>query len=101
MSGIDWGTMGQAAGIVGLVIVGAYSVIKGALKGDGKPPPERAPGPHEIRELMADLRRIVERHHELTADDLTDVKRALDRIEAAQRLQDAMAGMRREFNSSK
>lgn len=40
------------------------------------------------------------RHREVTGDDLSDLKKAVDRIEAAQRLQDALAGIRREYGGN-
>lgn len=66
-------------------------------KAPSDPPVERAPTPHEMRELIAAIRDRMERHHELTQDDLSEIKKALDRIEASNRLQDALAGIRREM----
>lgn len=101
---IDWPSVGQGIGIIGLVGGAALAMIKGHRKSDGTPPPDRPPAPNEVKETLAELRRMLEgliqrseRHRELTDDDLSDIKKQLDRIEAAQRLQDAVAGIRREF----
>ena len=78
---------------VGVAAVMVYT----KKKAPSEPPVERAPSPHEMRELIAAIRDRMDHHHELTQDDLTDIKKALDRIEASNRLQEAMAGLRREM----
>ena len=94
---IDWTAVGQGLGFIGLVCSAALAIIKGHRRSDGKPPVDRPPPPNEVKEGLAELRRVIERHRELTDDDLSDIKKQLDRIEAAQRLQDAIAGIRREY----
>lgn len=45
------------AGIAAFLI--ALGTWWGAKRGDGKPPADRAPAPHEVREALAELRRLV------------------------------------------
>lgn len=101
---IDWAAVGQGLGFIGLAGGAALAMIKGHRKSDGVPPADRPPAPNEVKETLAELRRMLEgliqkteRHRELTDDDLSDIKKQLDRIEAAQRLQDAVSNIRREF----
>lgn len=106
MAEMDWPAIGQGIGVIGVVLLTAFGVVRGWFGGSGKPPESRAPDTHEVREYLNDMRRALDHMQRKveSADDkqddirsgMNDVKRALDRIEAAQRLQDALNGFRRE-----
>lgn len=74
------------AGIAAFLI--ALGTWWGAKRGDGKPPADRAPAPHEVREALAELRRLVENMREDHNDDARQIANQLDRIENRLRLND-------------
>ena len=85
MSGIDGEIAGQAVGVLMVAIVAAWRIVSGVKKGDGKPPDERAPTPHQMREDVAEILdrlKSLERGFAATDDDLRDLFRTLARIEA-------------------
>lgn len=106
----EWVRLGQVAGLIGAGILACIGVFRGLVKSDGKPPVERPPAPNEVREAVVDLRRLIERVADRVErqgdqierrdarfdDDLTDIKRGVERVEAAQRIQMAMEGLRRD-----
>ncbi|MDQ7775243.1 hypothetical protein [Paracoccus aminovorans] len=70
------------AGIAAFLI--ALGTWWGTKKGDGKPPADRAPAPHEVKEAIADLRKLIEDVRESLDnhdDDHRQIARQLDRIE--------------------
>lgn len=75
------------AGIAAFLI--ALGTWWGTRKGDGKPPADRAPSPHELREAMAELRRQLTEMREKMDDhddDHRQIARQLDRIENRQQI---------------
>ena len=74
----------EIAQLVGAVIAGIVIVIgavRGAKKSDGSPPPERPMPQNEVKEALAELRRIIARNREDNDDDHREMSRQLDRIE--------------------
>lgn len=70
------------AGIAAILI--AVGTWWGTRKGDGKPPPDRAPAPHEVKEALAALHRLIAELREKLDDhddDHRQIARQLDRIE--------------------
>lgn len=86
MDGIDFENVGKAVGFAGVVAGAAWGIWRGERKSDGKPPEERNPTTHEVRAALDSMRDKLDRHHDLTTEDLNDIRRAMDRIEASLRL---------------
>lgn len=120
----EWVTNEQLQGLVALIVggIGVYFTKKGQSKSDGKPPPDREPSTHEVRAMMAsttrileDLSRTLDKHVDRYNDDkddldeilndvkrvMNDLNRGIDRLEAAQRLAEAVAGIRRELGNDR
>ena len=96
--------LGQAIIIIAFAIVGAYRLWSGHRKGDGTPPPHRPPPQNEIKEVCTQLaeatdrlQRKLDRHVEISADDMRDLHRQLDRIESAVRLCSATGEIERRY----
>lgn len=53
--------IGQGVGAFFLVLASAYALVKGHRKSDGKPPAERPPTPHEVKQAISSLQNQVER----------------------------------------
>lgn len=99
----DWESVGTALGLGLAGFLAVFGARFGHKKSDGKPPPERPPAVDEVRAALAELRSDMGRLHakhdrqaEIADDEWREVFRQLDRIEAAQRLESAMNGLRRE-----
>lgn len=88
MENINGELLGQAIGVIAVIIVGAWTVVKGMVKGDGKPPADRAPSQHEIREVLYDIRRSMQRGFKDNDDDHREITHQLDRMERRQVLRD-------------
>lgn len=104
MGNTDFETLGQALVAVAFAVVGAYRLYVGHKKSDSKPPEHRPPSPAEIRVACEGLQQTLdrlsgklERHIEVTNDDMRDVQRQLDRIESATRLCSAMSDIDRKY----
>ena len=104
LSSADGEAVGQALLVVAFGVVGAYRVWAGHKKGDGAPPAHRPPPPNEIKEVCAQLseavdrlQRRLDRHVEVSGDDMRDLQRQLDRIESAVRLCSAMGEIERRY----
>ena len=104
ISSTDGEAVGQALIVAAFGVVGAYRIWAGHKKGDGAPPAHRPPPPNEIKEACAHLaeavdrlQRKLDRHMEISADDMRDLQRQLDRIESAIRLFSAMGEIERRY----
>lgn len=86
MEAIDFENVGKALGFIGVIAGAAWGIWRGEKKSDGKPPEERSPSTHEVRAALDSLRDKLDRHHDITTDDINDMRRAIDRIEASLRL---------------
>lgn len=74
----------QAIGVAIAAVLAGIGLRIGNQKGDGKAPEQRPPSPHEMREAIADLRRVIEGMRESLEnhdDDHRQFGRQLDRIE--------------------
>lgn len=88
MQGIDWSSVGQGLGAIGVMLAAALGIWKGHKKSDGKPPEDRPPPPNEtkakldaIHDRLERLANKVDHQHDITDDDRRDMNRQLDRIE--------------------
>ncbi len=81
MQGGNWEVIGQALGIIALVVTAAYGIVRGHKKSDGAAPVDRAPPQNEVKAALESLRAGVDRHAETIGDDITDIRRQLDRLE--------------------
>ena len=103
---------GQLIGAVVVVLLAVGAVIKKYESSDGSPPPQRKPADNELRQSMEEIKQLLKevRAHndrlspeEIRAimrgmdridDRLQDLLRATHRIEASQRMVEAMAQIR-------
>ena len=98
----DLETLQKVGGGIAALAIGVFAVL-GSRRSDGKPPEDRAPSPHAVREAMADLRAVLaeiradlEDDRGASTDRYHELRRHLDRIEAHLRMADAVAAARRE-----
>lgn len=113
----SWERFGQFIGSALLFLGGALAIMRGHNKSDGKVPVQRDPTPSEVRECLKDIRRIVEKHREIgdefsdrieekldkvgrhldrNEDRIDGLIRTIERMEAAQRFEQAANQWRRE-----
>lgn len=108
MGGFNWENMGQGLAALLLGILGAFRLIQGHRAGDRKPPAERAPTSHAVSSACENLEKQIERlhdrlerHMENSDDDVRDIKRQLDGLEASLRVMTAMAGIEHRYGRNK
>lgn len=104
MGDYDWAAIGQGVVAILFMAGGAYRLIQGHKGSKGEAPASRAPSPHEVtlacEKLEKHLERIhtkIERHMEITEDDVRDIKRQLDALESAVRLLTAVSDIERRY----
>lgn len=79
---MDWEVLGQFMGVVVVVLLGFASVWK-KLRSESSaaPPPERTPAEHELREKLRELRAMIERNPKVSDEEFRVILRTLDRVE--------------------
>lgn len=104
MENLSAQAVGQAFVVIAFAIVGAYRLWAGHAKSEGKPPESRPLPQNELKNTCENMQRSIdalhtklERHTEITIDDLRDISRQLDRLEAAMRLSSAVSDIERRF----
>jgi hypothetical protein len=98
----DFDTLQKVGGGAAAVLFG-FLAIWGARRGDGKPPEDRAPSQHAVREAITEIRTVlinirdeIDTDRDAAKDRYHGLTRHLDRIEARLDRADAVAAVRRE-----
>ena len=100
--------IGQALIVVAFGVVGAYRLWVGHKQSSGKPPENRPPPRDDFKEAcsalcreLAKLQDKIEHHTMITSDDMRELQRQMDRIEAALRVNAAIEEIRRQYAKGK